>query len=81
VRGRDVKKPRSENRNSYDEEARTWDQRPGSSGYRARLHGHEPELQPPPADRQEMISLLPSAVERGITFFDTAEVNRRTQLA
>jgi aryl-alcohol dehydrogenase-like predicted oxidoreductase len=28
----------------------------------------------PPPDRQEMISLIRSAVERGITFFDTAEV-------
>src|ERR1700690_1084168 len=28
----------------------------------------------PPKDRQEMTSLLRSAVERGITFFDTAEV-------
>ena len=28
----------------------------------------------PPADRQEMISLLRTAVDRGITFFDTAEV-------
>src|SRR6267154_2167948 len=28
----------------------------------------------PPADRQEMISLLRTAVERGVTFFDTAEV-------
>ena len=28
----------------------------------------------PPADRQEMIALLRSAVERGVTFFDTAEV-------
>jgi len=27
-----------------------------------------------PADRQEMISLIRSAVERGVTFFDTAEV-------
>ncbi|HEU0296571.1 MAG TPA: aldo/keto reductase [Anaerolineales bacterium] len=27
----------------------------------------------PPADRQEMISLLRRAVERGVTFFDTAE--------
>jgi len=27
----------------------------------------------PPADRQEMISLLRTAVERGVTFFDTAE--------
>ena len=29
---------------------------------------------PAPGDRQEMIALLRSAVERGITFFDTAEV-------
>jgi aryl-alcohol dehydrogenase-like predicted oxidoreductase len=28
----------------------------------------------PPADKQEMISLLRTAVERGLTFFDTAEV-------
>lgn len=28
----------------------------------------------PPKDRQEMIALLHAAVERGITFFDTAEV-------
>jgi aryl-alcohol dehydrogenase-like predicted oxidoreductase len=28
----------------------------------------------PPADRKEMISLLRAAVDRGITFFDTAEV-------
>src|SRR5436309_4067562 len=27
----------------------------------------------PPADRQEMISLIRAAVERGVTFFDTAE--------
>src|SRR5438105_11791925 len=28
----------------------------------------------PPADKKEMIDLLRAAVERGITFFDTAEV-------
>src|SRR5213080_1689941 len=28
----------------------------------------------PPADRQEMISLIRTAVERGVTFFDTAQV-------
>jgi aryl-alcohol dehydrogenase-like predicted oxidoreductase len=28
----------------------------------------------PPADEQEMISLIGAAVERGVTFFDTAEV-------
>src|SRR5438128_10597888 len=27
-----------------------------------------------PADKQEMISLIRSAIERGVTFFDTAEV-------
>ena len=27
----------------------------------------------PPKDRQEMIALLRAAVERGVTFFDTAE--------
>src|SRR5271154_6223272 len=29
---------------------------------------------PPPGDRQEMIPLIHAAVERGVTFFDTAEV-------
>ncbi len=28
----------------------------------------------PPADKQEMLSLIRTAVERGVTFFDTAEV-------
>src|ERR1700749_4773262 len=28
----------------------------------------------PPKDKKEMISLLHAAVERGVTFFDTAEV-------
>src|SRR5215217_6565466 len=28
----------------------------------------------PPKDKQEMISLLRKGVERGVTFFDTAEV-------
>src|ERR1700694_42563 len=28
----------------------------------------------PPKDKQEMIALLRTAVERGVTFFDTAEV-------
>src|SRR6184192_4257547 len=28
----------------------------------------------PPADKQEMIALIRAAVERGISFFDTAEV-------
>ena len=27
----------------------------------------------PPADRQKMIALIRAAVERGVTFFDTAE--------
>src|SRR5436309_14388456 len=29
---------------------------------------------PNPGDRQEMIALIRAAVERGVTFFDTAEV-------
>jgi aryl-alcohol dehydrogenase-like predicted oxidoreductase len=29
---------------------------------------------PPPGDRQQMIALIRAAVERGVTFFDTAEV-------
>jgi aryl-alcohol dehydrogenase-like predicted oxidoreductase len=29
---------------------------------------------PPPGDRQDMIALIRAAVERGVTFFDTAEV-------
>jgi aryl-alcohol dehydrogenase-like predicted oxidoreductase len=29
----------------------------------------------PPKDKQEMISLIRAAVERGVTFFDTAEVH------
>ena len=28
----------------------------------------------PPADRRQMIALIRSAVDRGVTFFDTAEV-------
>src|SRR5580698_6529422 len=28
----------------------------------------------PPGDRKEMISLMRTAVERGVTFFDTAQV-------
>ena len=28
----------------------------------------------PPAEKQQMISLIRSAVERGVTFFDTAQV-------
>src|SRR5690348_5952281 len=29
---------------------------------------------PPPGDRQEMIAFIRAAVERGVTFFDTAEI-------
>ncbi len=28
----------------------------------------------PPADKKEMIALIHKAVERGVTFFDTAEI-------
>ena len=37
------------------------------------LHGNELFLRSA-RDKQEMISLIRSAVERGVTFFDTAEV-------
>ena len=45
----------------------------GSLGYRTRLHGNELRLRSA-EDKQEMIALIRSAVERGVTFFDTAEV-------
>ena len=54
-------------------EAQTWKEQPGSLGHRAWLHGDEP-CYGPPQDRQEMIALIRAAVERGVTFFDTAEV-------
>ena len=31
----------------------------------------------PPKDKQEMMSLIRSAVDRGVTFFDTAEAYER----
>jgi aryl-alcohol dehydrogenase-like predicted oxidoreductase len=34
----------------------------------------------PVPDRKEMISLLHAAVDRGVTFFDTAEVYGRTRM-
>lgn len=34
----------------------------------------------PPKDKREMISLLHDAVERGVTFFDTAEAYGRTPM-
>jgi aryl-alcohol dehydrogenase-like predicted oxidoreductase len=37
------------------------------------LHGHEPKLRPAP-NKQELIPLIRAAVERGVTFFDTAQV-------
>jgi aryl-alcohol dehydrogenase-like predicted oxidoreductase len=33
----------------------------------------------PPKDKGEMIALLHAAVERGVTFFDTAEVYGRSR--
>jgi aryl-alcohol dehydrogenase-like predicted oxidoreductase len=38
-------------------------------GCMSMCHGHGP-----PADKQEMVALLRAAVERGVTFFDTAQV-------
>jgi aryl-alcohol dehydrogenase-like predicted oxidoreductase len=37
------------------------------------VHGNEFSFGPP-KDKQDMISLLRDAVERGIAFFDTADV-------
>ncbi len=51
----------------------TWKKQPGSRGHRAGLHGHEFWLRP--GDGQEGgIALIRAAIERGVTFFDTAEV-------
>ena len=46
---------------------------PRSLGARPWLHGHELAL-PADPDRAEMIALIRAAVDRGVTFFDTAEV-------
>ena len=43
-------------------------------GDRPRLHGHELQATARPPTGSEMIALIRAAVERGVTFFDTAEV-------
>ena len=48
--------------------------RPRGLGHRPRLHGHELSPTAADGDTQEMIALIRAAVERGVTFFDTAEV-------
>ena len=50
--------------------------RTGSAGLgdRARLHGHEPELPADPRPQGHRSRLIRAAVERGVTFFDTAQV-------
>jgi aryl-alcohol dehydrogenase-like predicted oxidoreductase len=53
-------------------EVQTGQQRTGSFGDRARLYGTELRLGPA-VDKQEGIALIRSALERGVTFFDTAE--------
>jgi aryl-alcohol dehydrogenase-like predicted oxidoreductase len=54
-------------------EAQTWKQQLGSFGHWARLmgmsYGHGPAH-----DKKEMISVIRSAVEHGVTFFDTTEI-------
>src|SRR4029453_12964886 len=55
-------------------EANTWDRRLGGLGDRARLYGHEPELRPVPGPAGDDLSLIRTAVDRGVTFFDTAEI-------
>ena len=54
-------------------EAQTWERRLERGGNPARLHGHKIVLRPA-GNNQEMICLLRTAVERGVTLFDTAEV-------
>ncbi len=46
----------------------TWKSRPSGSAAWGMSFGHGPA-----SDKQEMIALIRSAVERGVTFFDTAE--------
>jgi aryl-alcohol dehydrogenase-like predicted oxidoreductase len=53
-------------------EAQTGQQRTGSFGDRARLHGTELGYGPA-VDKQDGIALIRSAVDHGVTFFDTAE--------
>jgi hypothetical protein len=55
------------------EETQSRQERLGSLGYRTRLHGMSFGYGPP-ADKHAMISLIWTALERGVTFFDTAEV-------
>ena len=47
---------------------------PRGLGDRARLHGHELRATCRSRTEQEMIALIRAAVERGVTFFDTAQV-------
>ena len=53
-------------------EAQTWKEQAGSLGHRLRLHGAELRLCHRSA--RGRITLIREAVERGVTFFDTAEV-------
>ena len=53
-------------------EAQTRQQWPRGLGHRPWLHGAELWLRPA-ADTQDAIRLIRAAVERGVTFFDTAE--------
>ena len=56
-----------------DAEAQTWKERSGGLGAGARLHGDELWLRPGRWTSRQRISLIRAAVERGVTFFDTAE--------
>ncbi len=47
---------------------------PRGLGDRAGRHGHVAELRTNPGDRGEMIAVLRSALDEGVTFFDTADV-------
>jgi hypothetical protein len=56
------------------QKAQTWKQQPGSLGPRARLHGNELFLRSAQRQAGDDLADLAAAVERGVTFFDTAEV-------
>ena len=56
-----------------DAEANSRHCRAGGVRHRARVHEHDRRLQRTP-DRAQMIDVIRAAVDRGVTFFDTAEI-------
>jgi aryl-alcohol dehydrogenase-like predicted oxidoreductase len=72
--------PKSQfNKNTEDKELKMLKRKLGNSNLEVSAIGFgcmgmSQSYGPPPGDRQQMISLIRTAVERGVTFFDTAEV-------